>query len=272
MITDFHTHAMPDGLAPRALSTLRAGIREVSGIEIEPATDFTYAGLIRAAEAAGADRSVVLPVATKPGQAEKINASARETEKKAKGSVVVFAAVHPADGDFENLMPRLADSGFLGIKLHPEFQSEYFDSDRMIRLLKAARDSDLTVVTHAGADIGIRPPVHGTPERLARALERVPGLRLVAAHLGGWMMWDAVAGFLCGLPLYFDTSFLSGFIEPSRLRDIIRSHGSRRVLFGSDSPWESPSRTLELLRSSGLSAGELEEITSANAEKILKRK
>ncbi len=262
---------MPDGLAPRALSALRSGIREVSGIEIEPATDFTYGGLVRAAKAAGVDRSVVLPVATKPGQAEKINSSARETEKKADGSVVIFAAVHPADEHYENLMPRLAASGFAGIKLHPEFQSEYFDSDRMIRLLTAARDSGLTVVTHAGADIGIRPPVHGGPERLARALDRVPGLCLVAAHLGGWMMWDAVAAFLCGLPLYFDTSFLSGFIEPSRLRDIVRLHGPGRVLFGSDSPWESPSSALALLRSSGLSAGEIDKITSTNAEKLLKR-
>jgi len=271
MITDFHTHAMPDSLAPRALSVLTGGIREVSGVEVTPATDFTYAGLVRAADAAGIGRSVVLPVATRPGQADKINALARKVEADSQGKIVMFAAVHPADEDNGSRLSRLADEGFRGIKLHPEFQREYFDSENMIELLKAARDNGLCAVTHAGADIGVRPPVHGEPFRIRAALERVPGLVLVAAHLGGWMMWDEVCDLLCGLPLFFDTSFLSGYIEPYRLRDIIRAHGRRRVLFGSDSPWESPVSALALLKAAGLGAGETEDITEKNADSILNR-
>ncbi len=271
MTTDFHTHAFPAGIAQKALTELSGGILLNSGTVVFPSTDGSYQGLVSEAEANGIGRSVVLPVATRPGQADGINRHAREAERASGGRIVCFAAAHPADPEPERTCVRLAEEGFRGIKLHPEFQREFFDGDATLRLLRAARDAGLCVVTHAGADIGLPPPVHCEPERIARVIERVPGLTLVAAHLGGWMMWDRVASFLCGLPLYFDTAFLSGYADPGTVRDVISAHGAEKVLFGSDSPWESPGRTLALLRSAGLGAEEEKAILSENAEKILRR-
>ncbi len=45
---------------------------------------------------------------------------------------------------------------------------------------------------HAGTDIGLPPPVHCTPERLARLLDATPGLTVIAAHMGGYACWDDV--------------------------------------------------------------------------------
>ncbi|MBN1422128.1 MAG: amidohydrolase, partial [Planctomycetes bacterium] len=67
MIIDAHTHAFPDPLAARALESLSAN---AGGIR--PFHDGTVAGLIRSMDAAGVDRSVLCPIATRPDQQEGI--------------------------------------------------------------------------------------------------------------------------------------------------------------------------------------------------------
>ena len=159
--------------------------------------------------------------------------------------------------------------GFKGIKLHPEFQNIYADSDEMTTVCRRAAKYGMTVVFHAGRDIGYPPPVKTEPDMLLRLLDRVPDLKLVAAHLGGWMMWDEVAAKLCGSPIYFDTAFISDFIEPSLARDIINAHGADKVLFGSDAPWEDPAKTLDFLRSLSIDPEDLKKICGTNAAGLL---
>ncbi len=86
MLTDFHTHIWPDALAPAAIDSLSAQ----GGI---PALyDGTVAGLRAAMRRAGIDRSVVQPVATKPGQVRTINDWAASLMSD---DVVPFGAMHP---------------------------------------------------------------------------------------------------------------------------------------------------------------------------------
>jgi predicted TIM-barrel fold metal-dependent hydrolase len=104
---------------------------------------------------------------------------------------------------------------------------------------------------------------------LLRLLDRVPDLKLVAAHLGGWMMWDEVAQKLVGTPIYFDTAFIADFIDKTAARDIINAHGAGKVLFGSDAPWEDPAKTLEFLRSLSIDPEDLKKICGTNAAGLL---
>ena len=67
MIIDFHTHAFPDFLAPRAIPTLA----ENSGLA--PYHDGTAAGLIDRMDKSGIDRSVVLNIATNAHQELSVN-------------------------------------------------------------------------------------------------------------------------------------------------------------------------------------------------------
>ncbi len=270
MYIDFHTHAFPTKIAASTLSHLREGSLRVSGCDILPHTDGTYEGLESVCSVCGVDLAVVLPIVTKPSQTQKVNAVASEINNT-HGRLLSFGSLHPLDLEAEDIVDRLAEDGFVGIKLHPEFQGVYADSDEMVRVCKRAERTGLTVVLHAGRDIGYPPPVHADPERLCRIVDACPSLTLVAAHLGGWMMWDEVADRLVGTPIYFDTAFISDYLSTERARDIIRAHGSKRVLFGSDCPWELPGTTIDYIKKLSLTKEEEDNIFFKNAKIILNR-
>ena len=270
MIIDFHTHAFPEKIAARTLDVLRKGSMTVSGIDCIPTTDGTAGGLVMELDRSGVDMAVVLPIATKPEQTETINRVAAATYEQSGRRLISFGSVHPAAENAPDEVDRAVMMGIRGIKLHPEFQMTDIDSPSSIAVLRRAALNKIPIVIHAGKDIGLPPPVHSTPDKILRALDAVPDLTLVAAHLGGWMMWDEVANKLCGAPLYFDTAFISSYIDPLLARDIIRTHGAKKVLLGSDCPWESPRVTLEFLRSLDLLEEEKRDIEGENAKKILK--
>lgn len=267
IMIDFHTHIFPDAVAPRALTALQAGAQRVEGKAVPPCTDGTLAGLLASMEHNGIDASVVLPIATKPSQTPSINRFATEVQSQ---QVISFYSLHPTQGDWEAVLDEIAAVGGRGIKLHPEFQFTDADSPEMLRILRKAADLQLIVVLHSGRDIGMPPPVHCTPEQLARALDAVPDVCVVAAHLGGWRMWDEVERYLVGRNLFLDTSFVVDYIAPEQYLRIIRNHGAERILFGSDNPWETPVHTLEGLQALGLTQEEMRMITHENAAGLLK--
>ena len=77
MIIDFHTHAFPEKIAPRALSHLS----DVAG-GLEYYTDGTVDGVLRNMERGGVDASVVLSIATNPGQTHSVNDFAAKINDK----------------------------------------------------------------------------------------------------------------------------------------------------------------------------------------------
>ena len=75
MVIDFHTHAFPDKLAPRAISVLA----QKSGLY--PFHDGSTSGSLGLMDKSGIDKSVVLSIATKPTQEHSINAFVAEISK-----------------------------------------------------------------------------------------------------------------------------------------------------------------------------------------------
>lgn len=266
MIIDFHAHAFPEKIAARTIEALIANTARITDYPMRNHTDGTARGLIEIEKAAGVDLAVVLPIVTHPKQTETVNRVAKETNE-ANCGLYSFGSLHPADTDALLWVDRLAEQGFKGIKLHPEFQNFY--ADEAIKVYRRAAHHGMTVILHAGRDIGYSPPVKTTPDMLLRVIDRVPELKLVAAHLGGWKMWDEVAAKLVGTPIYFDTAFIADFIEPALARDIINAHGAEKVLFGSDAPWEDPAKTLDFLRSLDIDANEMQKICGDNAAKLI---
>ena len=188
------------------------------------------------------------------------------------GTLLSFASVHPDDEKALDQLERIAERGFRGIKLHPEFQHFEISSPRAIAILKKAEALGLYTVIHAGRDIGFPPPVHGAPASIAHALDYISGERLICAHLGGFRMWEDVQKYLVGKPILLDTAYLGLFDgEPTReaYRAIIRAHGAQKILFGSDYPWKSAREVSALLLSLGLSGEELDKILFVNAARLL---
>ncbi|MGQ4491006.1 amidohydrolase family protein [Streptomyces sp. SAS_281] len=115
-------------------------------------------------------------------------------------------------------------------------------------------------------------------------LDRHPGLKIVAAHGGGYLpthigrsdhAWrartDASAG--CAEPpssylrrLYFD----SLVHDPAVLRSLVNAAGADRVLLGSDFPFDMGSEDpLGALRAAALSEGDFDAVRGANAAALL---
>jgi len=196
---DFHTHIYPDRVALQTVSA----VRERAGIDAY--ADGTLEGLKRSMTKAGIDISVVAAVATKPEQVPSIQRWLRRIRQP---GIEAMAALHPADPLSPEQIRALREEGFRGFKLHPDYQDFFVDDPQMYPLYEAVAAEGMFILFHAGIDRGLPHPVHATPKRLATAHRAVPGLAMIAAHLGGEDAYEETAEHLLGQDLYFDTSFV----------------------------------------------------------------
>jgi hypothetical protein len=264
MLIDFHTHTFPDKIAEAAISELS----ERSGIT--PCTDGTQNGLKDAMAREGVDISVALPVATRPDQVEHINRRSLEINRQFQGKgLLSFGAMHP---DYENYKEELAwlkEQGFRGIKLHPDYQRCYVDDSKNLRIIEEAERLGLYTTIHAGVDIGYPSPVHAAPQQTRHMADLLHPTHVILAHTGGWKQWDDVISLLDDPALYLDTSFSFGYITDGQFLKILEQHGSEHILFATDSPWDSPTHTLEALKKLPLTREQLDNICYKNACRLL---
>lgn len=269
MLIDFHTHTFPEKIAARTIETLQSNTMRVENKYTPNYTDATVDGLLKSMDLYGVDISVVMPIATAPRQTQTINSVAFKTNSHAR--LFSFGSLHPMQDDWEVAVYDIAEKGLPGIKLHPEYQQFYIDSPESVRLLKLCEKLGLLVTLHTGRDIGIEPPVHCMPERLRKILDwEISGENVIAAHMGGWREWDEVEKHLVGTPIMFDTAYVSLDMNISQFDAIVKSHGAAKVLFATDSPWESPEMTVKYINSGTLSEQEKTLIFEENAKKLLK--
>lgn len=275
MIIDFHTHTFPDKIAQRAIEKL-----EGFG-NIYSCSNGTASGLLDSMEKAGIDISVELPVATAERQVISINDGViAKLENFSGKGILTFGAMHPDFADWKAELRRLKENGVPGIKLHPDYQGVYFDDKRFKDIIFEASALGLIVVTHAGVDIGVEPPVRATPDRVLTVIKEIRPEKLILAHMGGWQMWDEAAETLSESGVYVDTSFVlaphyrrSGeevrMLEKEKFVSLVRKYGTDKVLFGTDSPWADQSVYVDRLGTCGFSEDELENIMAKNAVRLL---
>ena len=261
MLIDFHTHAFPDAIAPKAMAKLS----HVSG-GMMPSTDGTEAGLRASMHRGGVDLSVMLSIATNAHQMRSVNDFAAALN--GKEGIVAFGSVFPFAPDALDELDRIKALGLKGVKLHPDYQGFSVDDERLFPLYKKISALGLITVFHAGQDYGFPPPYGASPDKMLRAL-RVFSSPVVAAHFGGLGYAEEVLTLLAGTGIYFDTSFSYAQLPKYYAERIFEKQGAERMLFGTDTPWHSPEQELRLLRSLGLSDGEWEAVTHGNAERLL---
>ena len=267
MIIDFHTHIFPNKIASKTIELLS----QKGGIP--PYSDGTADGLTAAMKKAGVDISVTLPVLTNPKSFEGVNGFALSVNEKHKDEdrrLISFGAIHPACDDIEGKMRWLSDAGFLGVKIHPDYQETYIDDEGYVRILKSAYEYDLTVVTHAGPDIAYPDTVRCTAERARRLIEKVPYARLVLAHFGGIDMLDEFMELPKNECLYFDTAYVLRYLTREKFSEILDRLGAERILFATDSPWSDIERDVKILKSFSLDKNTEERLFSLNAKKLLR--
>jgi predicted TIM-barrel fold metal-dependent hydrolase len=261
MVIDIHAHCFADNVADKAMPQLEAhcGVKAIH--------DGTLAGLTRHMALAGVDISVVQPVATKPSQVSIINTWAKQNRSQ---SLWFFGALHPDDPDFYAAAQQLKADGFMGVKLHPDYQGFFADEARLMPMYDALADLGLIVLMHAGVDIGFPWPVHCTPLMIKNIITQVPRLTLIAAHMGSHGLWRDVEQLLIGENVYLDTSYSWYYLKNARMTDMIQKHGAQKVLFGTDSPWKSAAEEIDHIASLSLPSSDIDQILYRNAMTLLK--
>ena len=267
MIVDFHTHVFPDKIANSTISALSSN----SGNK--PSTDGTVQGMIKAMDRSSADICVTLPVLTKSTQFDSVARFAKSINDEFKGKekrLVSFAGMHPDCDGVDEKMSFLKEQGFLGVKIHPDYQSTYIDDKRYIEILKCAKKYDLIVVTHSGIDDGyVGHPIRCTPDRVLNVIEEVGHEKFVLAHFGAHRQWREVLDKLAGKNVYFDTAFTFHEIDPVLFKEIVFKHGSDKILFATDCPWRDIKDDLEIFESMGFSDEIKQKILYKNALRLL---
>ena len=264
MIIDFHTHIYPPAVAAKILPAAKKKLKVAV-----PGTG-SPEDLRSMMKSGGVSRSVLLPLAKGCRDVSALNqwvqAAARENRK-----LTAFGAVHPFMDGLEEELDRLEAAGIKGVKMMPLLQQVYPDDPQCFRLCQELVDRDMILIAHAGRDPLDRPEVYGTPERFASLAASFPDLKLVLAHLGGLRMWDDVRRHLlpAGKNVFFDTAYVSFYMEREEMKELILDMRPERVIFGSDYPWEKPGRAAEIIRDLGLSQAEEDAIFFKNAAELL---
>jgi uncharacterized protein len=272
MIIDIHTHIFPDDLAARAMEQL-ADIGE-----IPPYLDGTKAGLLESMADAGVDRCVVCPVSTKPSQVRKSNDWVAALDDP---RLIPFGTLYPGMDDAPGEVRRAVAMGIKGFKLHPEYQDFSPTEDRLRPMLEEVAAAGVPILFHAGHDAGFD-TLHAPPRVYAELNDRLPELTMILAHMGSFRMWDDVRHWLVGRSLYLDTAYVhidtpyvwgNEVVGPDmtseEFRELVRAHGSDKVVFGSDSPWAEQEEQIEGVRRSGLDEFEVRAILGGNAARLL---
>lgn len=256
-IIDFHAHIYPDKIASNAVK----GIGDFYSIKIDRSG--TAEDLFEQGTENGVSRFLVQSVATTPHQVKSINEFiACECEKHSE--FIGFGTLHP---DLENPQEDIEDILRLklhGVKLHPDTQRFNMDDPKMFPIYDMIQGR-LPVLMHCG-DYRY---TYSHPQRLKRVLENFPKLTVIAAHFGGWSLWDMALEYLLDLNCYVDTSSSIMFLGRKRSKELIRLYGADRVVFGTDYPMWSAADSIDEILSLGLTDSELERIFSGNAKRII---
>lgn len=266
MRIDFHTHAFPDALAPRAMAVLEKNCAADGGIR--PHTNGTAGDAKKKLTAAGIDRAVICNIATNAHQEKRVNDFA--ISLLSDPFFFPLGSVHPDSTEMESELDRLVRAGIKGIKLHPDYVRIPFSDVRFDRILAAAHARGLFVVVHAGLDPVSPDCIHCTPKMLLAAVERHKGLALIAAHMGGFRLAREVLDTLVGRDIYLDTSLCAlRADEAPLLTRILREHRADRLLFATDTPWSAAEAEIRFIENGGLDGDRLHAVFEGNAKRLL---
>ena len=259
-IIDTHAHIYPDKIALKAAKSIG------EFYEIPMNLDGTVSALLKAGDEAGISRYLVHSVAVTWERSRSIIDFIANVVQAHSDRFVGFGSIHPAHPEMEKELDYLLERGLRGVKLHPDFQHFLLDEPMAIRLFEAMAERNLPLLVHTGDH---RYP-YSEPERMARALDAVPGLTTICAHLGGWSRWDEAWKLLAGREnVYVDCCSSLYALPPEEAAAIIRHYGADRVFFGTDYPMWTPKEEIARFMALPLTDAEREMILHGNFERFI---
>ena len=252
-IIDSHCHIYPEKIAHKAVEAVN---RFYDGLSPQ-SHDGTVQTLLSSGRKAGITGFVVHSVATTPHQVSSINHFIAESVRQSEGAFTGLGAMHPDSEDPAADLLEIRQLDLKGVKLHPDIQKFVSDDKKAFRMYELIEDSGLPLLIHAG-DYRYD---YSNPDRIAHILRSFPRMKVVAAHFGGWSVWEEAAKVLPDYPnVLVDTSSSFFGLTHELARELIRTYGAERVMFGTDYPLWTQTRDLEYMKELDLTDEEYERI------------
>ncbi len=255
---DFHTHVYPEAIAHKAADSIRAfyslGDRTMDG---------TVNMLLQQGQAAGTTRYVILPVAMRPERTRHINDFIIEQLAK-EPRFLGFGTVHAGMENITGEVDYIREKGLRGLKIHPDSQVFSIDDERLFPVYEQLQGT-FPVLFHMGDNRYD----YSRPARLRRVLALFPKLQVIAAHFGGYQMYEEAYEQLKDTDCFFDVSSSLMFMGPGVAETYIGRYGAARFVYGSDYPMWNPAVEMERFLRLKLNPEQLEQIAHKTAEAIL---
>ena len=257
-IIDFHAHIYPSKISERAVQS----IGEFYNIHMDGGG--TSEILLSESAPVGVEKFVVHSVAVTPHHVNTIN-DFIYAECQKHPEFLGFGTMHAGYDDPLCEIERITEMGLLGIKIHPDTQRFCMDDERMMKIY-AAIEGKLPVLVHTG-DYRYD---YSHPRRILNILDKFPNLTVIAAHFGGWSVFDLALEYLRDCPCYLDVSSSIPMIGHGRAAELINIYGADRIVYGTDFPMWNPKSAFEDFMKIPIDEDARRAILWDNAAKILK--
>lgn len=257
-IIDAHCHIFPHKIAEKAVGAI-GGFYDTTMFHHGESQS-----LLKSGAAIGVERYLVCSTATRGDQAAAINTFIAEECRK-HPEFFGFGTLHVDTPHPEGEMERICALGLHGIKIHPDFQLFNIDDPRMIPLYRRAVELSLPVLFHTGDDRYD----YSSPRRLAKVCDQVPGFVAIAAHFGGYRIWDQAAPVLKDYEnVYFDTSSTLFALPAEVALEMMEKMGYHRFFFGTDFPMWDHAQELSRFEKLQLSEPDRHAVLAENFERL----
>ena len=235
-VVDAHVHLMPE----RLMAAIREALGEAAGWTFGHPTDRDR--MEAALTAAGVERYVALPYASRPGTAADLNEWVIEAAADSE-MAVPFATVHAGDDDPGTVVADALDAGARGLKLQLPVQGFAADDPRLDPAYEAVTARDAAVLLHAGTAPMFEDSPHVGVERFESFLASYPDVRVCAAHMGTYEVDAFVELARDNGNVFLDTTFAMSSVaetymefDPATVADETLIELSESVMYGSDYP------------------------------------
>ena len=255
---DFHTHVYPDAIAPKAADSIRKFYHLGDDY-----MDGRVETLLKYGDKAGVEKFVILPVSLRPTNTRHINDFIIDAVSK-QPRFFGYGTIHAGMQDLCQEVEYIMQKGLLGLKMHTDCQVFPIDDPRLFPVYDMLQDK-LPILFH----MGDQRYDYSHPARLRKVLDLFPKLKVIAAHFGGYTMYDVAAEELKGKDCFFDVSSSLMFMEEGVAERYINRHGAERFVYGSDYPMWNPVVEMERFLKLKLTDAQKEQIAHITAEQIL---
>ena len=257
-IIDIHTHIYPNDIAQKATDTVRK-YYDIRDCGMNGTADM----LLSRGKAAGISKFVVLPVAIRADHVQGIN-DYITGQVRQNDCFVGFGTVHAEMEDIAWEAERVMALGLRGIKMHPDMQRFDIDDERLCPMYEAIQGK-LPVMLHMG-DPNYD---YSHPARLRRILKLFPKLDAIAAHFGGYSMYETACGELKDTNCVMDVSSSLMYLPEGDAERYIGIYGAERMAFGTDYPIWDPVTEVERFMRLKITQEQKEQILCKTARRLL---